>query len=327
MIGMTLFVLIFAEVTPILYAYQNPERVARRASWVVAAVSGLLYYPLMLPLTAAARGLAWLLGAREGERPMVTEDYLMLVIDESEEQGGVAPPDARMMRRVFELGDITVSRVMAPRPDIIAVDATAPLSEALELAVEHKHSRLPMYEDNIDNIVGILHTKDLLPHFTTNAMHKPCSHVKRPVHFVPENAKVSDVLRELQAARRILAVAVDEFGGTAGLITVEDVLEEVVGDILDETDVEEREVVPAGENAYRCQASVSLHALGNALGRALPEHVDTLGGLVFDLAGRVPSPGEVFTHENLLLTVQAVEGTRIEQVLVEVRPAEDEAEE
>jgi len=299
--------------------------VALRTSALVAALSTLLYYPLALPLTTLARGLVRLLGGTEGERrPSVTEEYIKQVIDTGEEQGQLTAPDARMLRRVFDLSDLTVNQIMVPRPDIIAVEAQEPLSRALALAIEHKQSRLPVYEGSLDHVVGILHAKDLLPRLRAGAMGEPCARVARPVAFVPETQALSDLLSELQRRRALLAVVVDEFGGTAGVVTVEDVLEQIVGEILDETDVAEPDVVPVGEGAFSCKASVPLHELEDVLEQRLPEHVDTLGGLVYDLAGRIPEEGDVFEYENLRLTVQAMDGTRIEQVLVQRQAPEEE---
>jgi len=327
-IAMTVLVLVFAEVTPILYAAQKPEQVAQRTSGLVSTVLWLLYYPVVLPLTLASEGLMRLAGRPvQTNRPTVTEDYLRSVITTGAEQGELDEPDARMLKRVFELGDRTVSQVMVPRPDMVCVAAEETLQTALERAVESRHTRLPIYEGSLDKIVGVLYTKDLLPHLRAQAMHRECRHVAREALFVPENKRLDDLLRELQNRQRMMAIVVDEFGGTAGLVTVEDLLEEIVGEILDETDVEEPSIVELEPGVFLCNATVSLHDLGRQLARSLPEEeFDTLGGFVYDLVGRVPEVGETLAYEDLTLTVREVQGRRIRKVEIARQVPEEQDE-
>jgi len=212
---------------------------------------------------------------------------------------------------------------MTPRPDIVAVEASATVREALRAALEAKHSRLPVLEGDKDHIIGILYVKDLLPYVRLGELDKPVRLGARPPHFVPESLPVDELLRQLRVGRRSLAIVYDEFGGTAGLVTVEDLLEEIVGDIQDEYDIEQPEIVRT-DSCIMCDASISLHDLDNLVAESLPtEDYDSLGGVVLELAGRIPQAGESFDWGGLTLTVEEMEGLRISRVRVSER-LEDE---
>lgn len=318
---MTIVIIVVCEVTPIHLGAALPDRVGRWASLFVTPFAVLLM-PVVLVLSFLSRGLLYLLGVRTGNMlPGVSEEHLKAMIEQSEEQGVLQATDRRMMHGVLDFGDRTAAQVMTPRPDMVAVSADQPLGEALELGLTEHHSRLPVYEETIDDVIGILHLKDLLPYLIKSEMNRSARVVARPAHHVPEGLPADELLRQLQGRRHMLAIVKDEYGGTAGLVTIEDVLEEIVGEIVDEYDVEEPGVVQLSPTELVCEARIGLHELEEFISEELPnEDYDSLGGLVMDIAGRVPITGETFTWHGLTFTVQAAQGPRLERILVKLPP-------
>jgi CBS domain containing-hemolysin-like protein len=231
-----------------------------------------------------------------------------------------------MLHGALDFGDQTAAQVMRPRPDMKCVEETATIGEALLFAMENKHSRVPVYADDKDHITGILYVKDVLPYVRLDEMDKSVRLVARPPHFVPESLPADELLRQLRVGRRTMAIVYDEFGGTAGLVTIEDLLEEIVGDIQDEYDIEQPEIVKT-EECLLCDAAIGLHELDNLVGESLPtEEYDSLGGVVLAAAGhRIPREGETFEWGALELTVEQMDGRRISRVsIVEQDLSEDE---
>ena len=191
---------------------------------------------------------------------------------------------------------------------------------ALEVAVTSKHSRLPTYQGDRDTITGILYIKDLLPYVRLGEMDTLVKTVARPATYVPESLRVDRLLKLLQSGRRTMAIVTDEYGGTAGLVTMEDLLEEIVGDIQDEYDIEQPEILQTADGALLCDASVGLHELANMVGENLPtEEFDSLGGIVLEVAGRIPAPGDTYRWGEMELTVEEMDGPRIAKVRVRDR--------
>lgn len=326
-IVMTAIVLVFCEVMPIQRASRDPERVALVGAAPIG-LCALLISPVVLAMASVSRLLLLLLGVRARTvLPSVTEEHLRAMIEQGEEQGAIAPTERRMLRGVLEFGDHTVAQVMTPRPDMVCVEENQALSEALALGLERRHSRLPVFRATPDDIVGILHLKDLLPYALDGTLDRPVSSVARPAYHVPESLLADDLLAQLQQERQMMAIVRDEFGGTAGIVTVEDLLEEIVGDIRDEyDDIEEPEIVTGPSGELVCSARVSLHELEAHLTRTkLPtEEYESLGGLVLDLAGRIPEAGEVFHFQGLTLTVERATRRRLQTVrVVEASPEAD----
>ena len=326
-IGLTAIVLVVAEITPIQFAARSPERAVRLGALPMAMLS-IVFLPVALLLSAFASALSWLLRKGRPEEPAYTEDELKTMIDEMAERGEYLPSQRRMLRGVLDFGDQTAAQVMVPRPDMVAVEADEPLRVAVELMLQRKHSRLPVYDGTPDDILGVLYAKDLLPHVRDGHLDQPCRTAARPAYSVPETARIDDLLRHLQASRRVMAIVKDQFGGTAGLITVEDLVEEIVGSILDETDVEEPEVMAVGPHELLCLGTVNLHGLSNYVREKLPDdEFDTLSGFVRHLAGGVPEVGARFSYGDLTLTVTAVDGLRVQRVrIVEAPPPGDDQE-
>ncbi|MGI5816694.1 MAG: hemolysin family protein [Armatimonadota bacterium] len=324
----TVVVQVFGEAIPMQFALRNTRRFASFCAPVLF-VFAIVFYPVVILLSLIVRGILWVIGlGGHGMLPTVTEQQLKAMIEEGQSQGALAQGTGRMLHGALDFGDQTAAQVMTPRPDMKCVEETAPIGEALLYAMENKHSRIPIYAEDKDHITGILYVKDVLPYVRLDEMAKPVRLIARPAHFVPEGLPVDELLRQFRVGRRTMAIVYDEFGGTAGLVTVEDLLEEIIGDIQDEYDIEQPEIVRT-DSCLVCDASIGLHELDNIVGEALPtEDFDSLGGVVLAAAGhRIPREGESFGWGGLTLTVEKMDGRRISRVrIVERDTADDEGE-
>ncbi len=256
---------------------------------------------------------------RNQQSDRISADDIQIIMSEGEEPRKIElidPDEREMIAGIIEMGQRYASEIMIPRPDVVALDGNASIDDALEVAIQHGHSRLPVYEEDIDHIVGILHVKDLL-----QAMRHPHQNVAlrdllRPVHYVPETARADDILRDLLRTRIHMAIVVDEYGGTSGVLTIEDVIEEIVGEIRDEYDTaEEAPFSRISENEANFNGSVSLNEFNSAFGAEVPTaESDTLGGLIYTQLGKLPRVGDRVRIGNVELMVTALSGRRIKQV-------------
>jgi CBS domain containing-hemolysin-like protein len=222
-----------------------------------------------------------------------------------------------MIDNILELEDVSVREIMVPRPDVVAVTVSTTIREAVEVFVREGYSRVPVYRESIDDVVGILYAKDLFPYVVDNRVDDRVGELVRPANFVPESKKCDDLLRELQQQRVHIAIVVDEYGGTSGLVTIEDLLEEIVGEIQDEFDVEEQKIVPEGDGSAIVDGSASIDDVNDALSLDLTtEEVDTIGGLVYEKLGRVPVVGDQVRVDRTELTVVGAHGRRVTRVRV-----------
>lgn len=314
---MTLVILIFCEITPIQYGARHCEAHSLRTA-IPMSLAAVVLAPAVAISTAISRGLLYLVGVKStAMRPVVTEEHLKAMIQQSEQQGAVPAGQRRMLYGVLDFGDQTVAQVMTPRPDVVAVTAHQTIGEALKLGLEHKHSRLPVYEESIDDVVGVLYLKDLLPYIRHEEMDQPARRVARAPFYVPESLPANLLLRQLQSNQQMMAIVKDEYGGTAGVVTVEDLLEEIVGEIQDEYDVEEPEITPLGEGEFVCEAGLSLHLLEHFVYAELPaDEYDSLGGLVLALSGDIPAVGQSFHWGHFELVVESMDGPHLEKIRV-----------
>jgi len=235
----------------------------------------------------------------------------------SEEEGLIEQGERTMIDNILELEDITVREIMVPRPDIVAVPATATIREAVDTFVREGYSRLPVYRETIDDVAGILYSKDLFPLVVAGRLTESVGAIARSAYFVPESKKTDDLLRELQQKRVHIAIVVDEYGGTAGLVTIEDLLEEIVGEIQDEFDTEEQKIILEGDGQAVVDGTVTIDDVNEALALNLEaDDVDTIGGLVYEKLGRVPVVGDTVDAEQARLTVVAANGRRVSRVRV-----------
>src|SRR5262249_28653806 len=218
---------------------------------------------------------------------------------------------------VFAFKDTLVAQVRVPRPDMIAVDIESPLAVVLDAVQEHGFSRIPIYRGDLDRMEGIVHAKDVLRALRRAPPEPRLRDIMRPIHFVPESKRIVELLREMRVEKFHMAIVVDEYGSTSGLVTLENLLEELVGDIADEHDVEERDVEPIGDGMYRVDASVGIRELSELLGTDLPhDRWNTVGGLLFGLLGTIPAPGQAVNLNGFRFTAEKVQGRRVTTVLV-----------
>ena len=315
-VAATVVLYVGAEVAPKTVALQRTEQVALAIGPLVAALARPLG-PLASALIVVGNWVAPGRGLEAG--PFVTEEQLRAMIDAAESEEVIESDERQMIHSIFELGDTVVREIMVPRPDMVTVSVDDPLSEVLDVVLNAGHSRIPVYKTDRDEIVGLLYAKDVLRRLHLSGDRRsPWEELLRPAHFVPELKPVDALLRELQSARVHLAVVVDEYGATAGLVTIEDILEEIVGEIEDEYDEAEVLVEPLGEGAWRVDARLPVDELAELVETPLPnEEWDTVGGLLFGLLGHVASPGEQVAVDGVRLTAECVRGRRIAKVLVD----------
>ena len=323
---MTVLLLVFGEVLPMTLAVEHPERYSAWVSRPVAWLSALLW-PVRGILSALTTMTLRLVGSeRQRGEPEISEQELRTLVDVGAREGVVDRSEREMIHKVFELEDTLVREVMVPRPDMFCLDVATPSSDLLPLLREHLHSRVPVFEETVDHIVGVLYTKDLLPHLKGLPPDFDLRSRLHPPYFVPESKRADALLREFQAKKLHLAVVVDEYGGTAGLVTLEDLLEELVGEIRDEFDEDEHLIQKVDTTSYRVSGKLPIDELNAATGLHLSkDSFDTVGGWVLDLFGRVPNKGEKTQTGDLTVTVEKVERTRVVEVLIAMRRGADKS--
>jgi putative hemolysin len=316
-VGATLLVLILGEIAPKTLAVRYADQWALRVAGTIRVVSRILT-PLVRLLSLAGTAIVRPLGGAITPRaPLVTEDQLRFLVQVGEEEGVLEEKEREMIHSIFEFGDTLVREVMRPRVDLIAIPAKATINEALGLVMEYGHSRLPVYEGSIDHVVGVVYVRDLLPALRQGRLDQPVAEVQRPPFFVPETKKVDELFREMQRRKVSMAIVVDEYGGTAGLVTMEDLLEEIVGEIQDEYDLEEKPIQLLDERTAIVNGRTSIEEVNDTLGLELPiEEVDTIAGLVYALAGHVPVQGETVSVPGAELRVERALGQRITKVRI-----------
>lgn len=320
----TLLVLIFGEITPKSYARAHAETLAP-LSLKVVFVLYQVFYPIIWALSEFTNFLVRKMGAGNSIRPPITEDELEFLIEEGEKAGVLEDTKKEMITGVFEFDETKVREIMTPRTDIVAVDKKQDIQTALELINDSGHSRIPVYDERIDNIVGILFAKDLLrlAMNNPNARNKTnISDIMREPIFVPDSKPLMEVFKDLKRTKTHIAVIIDEYGGTAGIVTMEDILEEIVGDIQDEYDVEEAEITEIDRNAYEVAGSVNISdfieyfGLDKTFEEEVEGEVDTIGGWMTQLLGDLPEVGQTLIHEPLTIEVKEVDRHRIVKLRV-----------
>ena len=316
----------FGEVLPMTLAVKYPEGFLAFAGRPVAWL-GVLLAPVRAALAALSTLTVRLIGRQAAEQAMLSEEELRTLVDVGASEGVVEREEREMIHKVFELEDTLVRSVMVPRPDMVCLDVETPPAEILPALRQHLHSRVPVYEGSIDVIVGLLYTKDLLPYLDGLPPDFELRAHLHPPYFVPESKRADMLLQEFQAKRLHMAIVVDEYGGTAGLVTLEDLLEELVGEIADEYDEPERLIQRVDATTFRVAGKLPIEQLNAVTGlRISNEGYDTVGGWVLDLFGRVPRRAERTETPELRVTVEKVERTRILEVLVALKkPAPKEA--
>jgi putative hemolysin len=329
-LGIVLQIFLFfviGEVAPKTFAVQHTERAA-------LALTPMLWF---LTHFAPLRWLSNLLigvanvvlpgkGLKTG--PFVTEEEIRTMADVAASEASIEGEERRLIHSIFEFGDTVVREVMLPRPDMVAVDADDTTEDAIERAIERGFSRLPVAEGSTDHIIGLVYLKDLVRRARAGEGAQPVRVALRPAIFVPEQKRVAELLREMRTKQFHMAIVIDEYGGTSGLVTLEDLLEEIVGEIADEYDVELPAVERLGDGSARVRGSTPIDVVSEELGKDLPDaEWDTVGGLILNLLGHVPEEGEVVRFEDLEFRAERVQGHRIVSVRITplASPSDDDA--
>lgn len=315
---LTPVLLIFSEVCPKTYAANYPEKISfavlhpirafmwllRPVTWLVAGTSGLL--------TRVLRG--------EAVRPLISEDEIRSIIEFGEHAGVVAKDKRRMLHGVFDLAEIRVRDVMVPRTEVVGIDVSASFAEVVQLAATARHSRFPVYEGDLDRVVGVIHSKEILSYLDRPEDFSLIG-LARPPYFVPEAKPIETLMQAFRRKHLHLAVVVDEYGGVEGICTLEDIVEEIVGEIQDEYDEEEILVTQLAPDRYLVDGSTTLRYINRRYGLSLSEeHVNTLAGFLLHRFGSIPEPGDLCEAEGVRFSVRQVEGRRIEKIEMQVPP-------
>jgi putative hemolysin len=310
-------VLIFVE-----YASERLGASHRMTLIRIARPAFGLLMTLLTPVTwLLSRLTALLLRVFGGQEDVVeiTEDAIRTLVQSGHSDGTIEQDEKDMIFSVLQMDRTWARELMVPRMDIVALEADRTLGDALQTFIDSGYSRIPIYEETIDNVIGVLYAKDLLPRFVNQSQlfSEPIRAIMRQAYFVPESKPADELLGELRERNVHIAIVVDEYGGTSGLVTIEDMVEEIVGDIRDEYDQEEAEYVAISDNVYEMDASMDLDDVNHLLGTSLDSTgADTIGGLIFLVLGRVPDEGEVIDHAPLRLEVLSLDGRRIRKVRV-----------
>lgn len=321
---LSFFSLVLGELVPKRIAQNNPEKLANAVVGIITGV-GLAMRPSVWLLTFSTNAILRLFRINPNQTDRtVTEEEIRMMVDVGRESGNIHAQEKEMIENIFEFNDTAVKEIMTHRTNIVALSASADFATVLDLAIHEKYTRIPVYEDTIDNIIGLLHVKDLL-YMAVEGMTQPFDlrSMIRPPYLVPESKNIDAVFREMQRDRVQIAIVIDEYGGTAGIITVEDLLEEIVGNIQDEYDDEEQEIVQKDEWTYIVDGMTALDEVSEVIGVEFPDDdYDTIAGLVISLLGRIPDETELpsVMYRDLQIQVMAMDEKRVSQVQITLMP-------
>ena len=313
---LSLFTLIFGELVPKRLGMKHHEKVAFATIGIIRTIS-ILTAPFVKLLTSVTNAVSKIFGVSENEEESVTEEEIKMMIDQGEEKGTIKEEEKELINNVFEFNDITVSEIMRHRKDIFALDINISNEELMQVLSkeEYRYSRIPVYDETIDEIKGILYIKDVLKNITKKTF--KVKNVVKDAYFVSQNRLINEVFKELQKNKKQIAIIVDEYGGTAGLITMEDILEELVGDIYDEYDKEEKEFEKIDENTYILSGGMTIYDVNKLLGIEIPEgDYDTISGYLQEKLGRIPDEEEtpIIDTEEATYKIEEYEDRRIIKV-------------
>ena len=326
---LSFFTLVFGELVPKRLAMKYYEKVAYVTIGVIRAIS-IITAPFVKLLTFSTNMVSKIFGVGEAEEEVVTEEEIKMMIDQGEEKGTIEKGERQLLNNVFEFNDIIVSEVMTPRTDIYAIDINDNVKDLLDEMDEFKYSRIPVYEESIDDIKGILFIKDIIKPLK-NKEPIDIKKIMREPYFVPESKDIDELFKEMQQNKVQMAIAIDEYGGTAGLITMEDIIEELVGNILDEYDEEDPDIKKIDDNTFILSGTLTSYEIKKLFNVEIPEgDYETLSGYLLDRLGRIPDENEhpVIEDDNLTYKVEEMEDKRIKYVKLckNMNKEEDEVE-
>ena len=307
----TITILIFGEIIPKNLAISNSVKFS-----LFVARPLYFFQRMFFLLSVLLSGIIRIMPTSQRKRPFLTEEEIKTIIEYGAREGVIEKEEKEIIKSVFKFGDTDVKEIMVPRIDIVAIDANKTVEDALDLMLKTGYSKIPVYEGNIDNIIGMIYVKDVLLHVKEGKNPK-VRDIIRKVLFVPESKKLDDLLREMQESKIHMAIVVDEYGGVSGLVTLEDILEEIVGEIEDEFDKEEKKIIKLNENEAIVDARLSISDVEEALNITLPKgEYDTVAGLILDILEKIPNVGEKVVVNDIELTVEKMVGRRIYRVRI-----------
>lgn len=309
---LSFFTLVFGELVPKRMAMKYYEKIAYGTIGVIRVIS-IITAPFVKILTTVTNFVSKIFGVSENEEEIVTEEEIKMMIDEGEEKGTIQEDEKEMIHNIFEFNDITVSEVMTHRTDVYAIDINSDIDDILKELGEYKYSRIPVYDEEIDDIKGILFIKDLLKYVNSKKNVK-IKNIMREAYFVSENKPINELFKDLQKNKMQMAIVIDEYGGTAGVVTMEDLLEEIVGNIFDEYDEVENEYEKIDDNTFLLSGGISISELKKIMQVDIKEgDYDTLSGYLLELLGRVPKDDEKPTIETdkVIYKIEEYEEKRI----------------
>jgi CBS domain containing-hemolysin-like protein len=307
---MTFLILVFGEVFPKSIATRNNILIARIAIYPIHWLS-ILFYPILIFLNF----IPYLTGKIK-KSPKVTEEELMTIVEAVEEEGQIKEEEKELIHNIFEFDDTNASEIMTPRGDMFVIEADAPLD--LRAILSSGYTRIPVIEDDMDHIIGIINLKDLYYHSITSDQPVDVRKIMRPPYFVPEHKKLDKLLQQFKKRRNHMAVVVDEHGGVSGLITLEDAVEEIVGDIADETDKEEEHIINTGPKEWVVLGKTDIDEINQAINMGIPDskEYDTFSGYVLYTIGRIPKENEEILLDGFRITIKEVDGVRIKKYVI-----------
>ena len=314
---LSFFTLVFGELVPKRLAMKYYEKISYATIGVIKSIS-VITAPFVKLLTFSTNIVSKIFGVSEQEEETVTEEEIKMMVDQGEEKGAIEENEKELINNVFDFNDIVASEIMTHRTDVYAIEINENLYELLDEIDEYKYSRIPVYEDTIDDIKGILYLKDILKLVSTKKEIK-IKDILREAYFVPKSKPIDEIFTELQNNKKQMAIVVDEYGGTSGLLTMEDILEELVGNIFDEYDEEEVSLKKLDDNTYLIEGTISIYELNKNLDVDVPEgDYDTLSGYLIEKLGRLPEEDSypIIEDEELTYKIEEVEDKRIKWIKV-----------
>jgi len=317
-IGVTIILLIFCETTPKTIATQHAERLSLIYARPIEVISWL-FTPLVVVLSWIASGFSKLLGGAPVPRSLASEEEIRTMITVGHKEGTVEETEAEMLHKVFEFGDRPVREVMVPRPEVVCIEQGSKLADFLTLYAESPLSRFPVYQENMDNVVGILSVKDVLMAQAKGTIsdQSVIDDLVRPAYFTPETKRINELFAEMRDKNYRMCVVVDEFGGTAGIASLSRLVEEIVGPVGDELAAVEKEYEVINEYTFQIDGSMRIEQANEEMGLELPEgDYETVAGFILDLLGRIPKRGEQLKYKDLKLVITKMRGVKIEEILL-----------
>lgn len=310
---LTPILLIFSEVCPKTYAAQYPEKMS---FWVLNPISFVVWIlaPVIFVVASISRLMTSFIRKNDAESLSVSEDEIKAMIEVGEESGVVAAEQREMLHGIFDLSETRVRDIMVPRTEVTGIDVSAGFQEVLTVVRQMRHSRFPVFNESLDTIIGVIHSKDILGYIGRTEQFSLQELCRKP-YYVPEAKRIGNLLQSFRRRREHLAIVVDEYGGMEGIVTLEDVVEEIVGDIHDEYDTEELDFRELGKNHYLIDAVMPLREVNRRFDLSLPEeHVTTLAGHLMQVMGKIPVEGDFYEEDNLMFRVRRMEDRRIEEI-------------